>query len=133
MSEYHEQVAVVKWFRLQYPGLDKAIRLSLNGINLSGGTKAYRIMNQLKAQGLTVGESDLAFLVPRTGYHGLVVEMKTTEGKTTPEQDSYLRFMESLGYFATACYGHQHGIETIKAYMEGNAELLTNDQVELEL
>ena len=82
------------------------------------GSKAARIIARMKRQGLTPGESDLAFLIPNGSFHGLLIEMKSELGKPTSAQNEYIDLMNSLGYFATVCYGAQEAKRTILAYME---------------
>lgn len=117
-SEAEEQKAVVSWFRGRWPQFSRCIRLSLNGVPLPT-EDAPKIINSFKAQGLTPGESDLAFLVPTPVYHGLLIEMKSTQGKPTKDQLAYLAFMEGLGYRTAVCKGAGEAVETIEDYMSG--------------
>jgi len=119
MTESPEQKELVKWFRDTYPQYAKSIRLSMSGINLGGGRKAAIMINFLKAMGMVDGESDLVFLVPSSGFHGLVLEFKATEGKhpLKPNQAEYLDYMASLGYAAMCCKGLEAAKESITQYL----------------
>lgn len=98
----------------------------MNGVNK--GKRAYITVNSLKAQGMTVHESDLCFLVPANGFHGLLIEMKPTDWNPKQlnkkqredhaEQMEYLHLMASLGYAASLCIGAEAAIDTIKAYLD---------------
>jgi len=124
-TEAQEQKEIIKWFRKTYPQYKKCIRLSMSGVNLGVGKKAAMMMNHLKAQGLTVGESDLCFLIPSKGFPGLLIELKKTgwkcSGKAAAEkhqkQLDYLEEMTELGYLATVCIGKDAAIDTIKNYL----------------
>lgn len=117
-TEAQEQTAVVAYFRTVYPAYDKAIRLSLNGVHLPNNGAAQ--MARLKRQGLTVGESDLAFLVSRGGWHGIAMEMKAAKGgRLSPLQQDYLNFCTGEGYLAVCCHGADEAIKLIDRYMKG--------------
>lgn len=122
MTEAEEQKALVSWFREFYPEYSHCIRVSLNGITLGKGQNAARRMASLKAQGLTVGESDLMFCVPSNGYHGLMIEMKTKRGRITDAQEEYLAKMEFLGYRAECCYGFADAKQVVSEYMREGPE-----------
>lgn len=119
MTESQEQKELIKWFRYTWPEHDKALRLSANGCNFGTGKKAFMMINSLKAQGLTVGESDLAILIPRHTFHGLILEFKSTKGKhkLTQAQDEYLQYMSKQGYMSVCCKGLDSAKETIQSYM----------------
>ena len=120
MTEAQEQRELIKWFKSAYPQYEKSVRLSLNGINLGGGQKAARMVANLKAQGMVSGEADLVFLIPAKGFHGLVIEFKSTEGKhpLSDKQSEYLDYMASLGYVAICCKGLIAAQESIVAYLK---------------
>lgn len=119
MSESSEQKLLISWFRQTWPEHNQCIRLSANGCNFGTGKKAYMMINSLKAQGLTPGESDLVFLCPRHNFHGLVIEYKALKGThpLTPKQEDYLNYMSSQGYMSVCCKGLEAAKETIQSYM----------------
>ena len=76
-----QQTQVIEWSKwaykskpTQYPMLNM-LHCSLNGVKLSG-TQA-RIA---KAQGMLSGVPDLFLPVPKNGFHGLFIEMKSEKG-----------------------------------------------------
>lgn len=126
MTEAQEQKEIISWFRNTYPQYKNCTRLSMNGVNK--GKKSYITVNSLKAQGMTVGESDLCFLIPNKGFHGLLIELKSTvwnpkqmskkQRESHKKQLDYLEEMTGLGYVSTICIGKEAAIDTIKAYLD---------------
>jgi hypothetical protein len=93
----------------------------MNGIYIPGKPKERgMIINSMKAQGLQVGESDFKILVPKGGFHGLIIEYKAEKGKhkVTKEQLEYLDYMSSLGYFSAWCKGLDAAKDTINSYLK---------------
>ncbi len=110
MSEADEQAAVVEW-------------CGYNCIPCfhipNGGARDARTGYQLKRQGVKRGVPDLCIPVPVGGYHGLWVEMKTKNGRTTPEQDGWLGLLNHNGYLAIVCHGAGEAINSIDDYVKG--------------
>ena len=120
MSEWTEQKEAVDWFKATWPEHEKSIRLSLNGINLGGGKKAAMIINQAKAQGLVLGESDLAILLPRGGFGSLLIEHKADgSGHNVSDiQQDYLDYHNDIaGNCAVSTKGLPALMAAILAYM----------------
>lgn len=121
MSEWSEQREAIIWFRETYPAHVQSIRLSLNGINLGGGVRAARMINQMKAQGLVLGESDLLIALPKGGYGCLIIEHKSgteTKGATDAQLD-YVDYHNSCGNKALITRGIEQLKDAIREYMEG--------------
>lgn len=72
-------------------------------------------------QGLTPGVSDVALLVPRGGYHGLLIELKrrdATPCRVTAAQKEFLDFHKAQGYRAEWCRGWEAAKHLILDYLE---------------
>lgn len=72
-------------------------------------------------QGLTPGVSDVALLVPRGGYHGLLIELKRRDATpccVTTLQREFLEFEAAQGYRAEWCKGWEAAREVIMGYLE---------------
>lgn len=119
MSEWAEQKDVISWFRETWPQHAKSIRVSMNGINLGGGVKAARMMNQIRAQGGVIGEADFVLLLPKGGYSALVIEHKAENDKKGPsdEQLDYIGYMNLIGNKALVTKGVQQFKDAILEYM----------------
>jgi len=83
--EAAHQAQVVEWARLasrsaKYPMLNM-LHCSLNGVKLSKTQAGIA-----KAQGMLSGVPDLFLPVPKNGFHGLFIEMKSEKGRVTENQ-----------------------------------------------
>ena len=122
MSEHHEQIAVVAWFKIQYPAFAECIIAIPNGAHLAGNAvQRARKMHRMKLEGFKPGASDLFIAVPRGTYHGLWIEMKG-QGKTfssvSQNQRDHLSKMSEMNYSAHWCAGADDAIKEIKQYMK---------------
>ena len=111
------QAQVVEWSRWayktgKYPMLNM-LHCSLNGVKLSG-TQA----KIAKGQGMLSGVPDLFLPVPKNGYHGLFIEMKSEKGRVTENQHWFLTNAESLSYKTVICYSAKEAISAIQAYYD---------------
>jgi hypothetical protein len=71
----------------------------------------------LKRKGVKAGVSDNFVMIPRNGYHGLIVELKENDGKLTAQQSEFLFNMNSQGYQALAVWGFDAAKAVILAYL----------------
>ena len=113
--ESAHQAQVVEWSKWayktgKYPMLNM-LHCSLNGVKLSG-TQA----KIAKGQGMLSGVPDLFLPVPKNGYHGLFIEMKSEKGRVTENQHWFLTNAESVGYKTAVCYSAKEAISAIEAY-----------------
>lgn len=120
LSEWHEQRDIVTWFRQTWPEHSRAIRISMNGLNLGGGRRAAIMIKQMRAQGMVEGESDIAILIPKPPHGCLILEHKASDSahKLTEDQGRYLEYHESIGNCATTTRGIEAAKAAITTYME---------------
>ena len=115
--ESAHQAQVIEWSKWayktgKYPMLNM-LHCSLNGVKLSG-TQA----KIAKGQGMLSGVPDLFLPVPKNGYHGLFIEMKSEKGRVTENQHWFLTNAESVGYKTAVCYSAKEAISAIQAYYD---------------
>ena len=115
--ESAHQAQVVEWSKWayktgKYPMLNM-LHCSLNGVKLSG-TQA----KIAKGQGMLSGVPDLFLPVPKNGFHGLFIEMKSEKGRITENQHWFLTNAEGLGYKTAVCYSAKEAISAIQAYYD---------------
>ena len=70
-----------------------------------------------KAMGLVAGVSDLILLIPRSPYHGLMIEMKTEDGRQSEEQRSWQALVEQQGYKYEVCRSLEQFQTIIENYL----------------
>lgn len=113
--ESYEQQAVVQYIIRRYPNI--LFTSSLAGVKVSMIT-----MVALKRCGYSKGSPDLMIFEPRNGYHGLFIEMKTSntvytqKRKPTPEQLEWQQNLRDRGFAAHICYGADEAMKVIDAY-----------------
>lgn len=111
-EEHQLQVACVRWFRYQFPGMAKHLFAVPNGGRRDKTTGA-----KLKAEGVVAGVSDL-ILMKRSGRYGaLLIEMKTPTGKQSHEQKEWQMAMEQEGYCYVVCRSLDEFTRTIISYL----------------
>lgn len=90
----------------------------------NGGARSKREAGRLKAEGVTKGVSDIFVSLPvhqnnRGRVFGLYIEMKSTTGRTSLEQDVWMDGSTRLGYEARLCRSANEAFEVWKAYVDG--------------
>lgn len=114
-TEAQHQTAVMQWADLKsskYPELELLFHVP------NGGKRDKIEAKHLKEQGVKPGVPDLCLPVPRGYYHGLYIEMKTESGKTSSEQDWWIKELNRHGYYATVCFGWQSAVKIIEQYLK---------------
>lgn len=108
-SEHDEQKALIKWARGK--GIDLLFAIP------NGGYRSMSVAKKLKAEGVMPGIPDLQLAIPRNGYHGLFIEMKSMKGVVSKLQKAWITALNAQGYKAVICRGFEEGKATIKDYL----------------
>jgi len=120
-SEEQIQANIIRWSILKsredetLKNLDR-LNGSMNGIRIM----SWKIRSKLKPMGVKAGFPDLNLPIPRCGYLGLYIELKTPIGSATPEQKDWIAFLSSQGYFACVCKGEDAARRVIIDYISGS-------------
>ena len=85
----------------------------------NGGSRNKIEAANLKRQGVKAGVPDIFLPLPRNGFHGLFIEMKTKGNKCSEAQNGYIAEMALQGYKVAVCYGADEAINEIKSYLGG--------------
>lgn len=114
--EYQHQQAVIKWsqqpaIREKWPEL--ALLFHIKNETREG---AARVAMD-KAMGVKKGVPDLCLPVPRGPFHGLYMEMKTREGRTTQAQDWWGEQLIRQGYHWGVCREWTRAVKTLEWYL----------------
>lgn len=108
-AEHQEQKALIQiaWMHRNHPAyslIDDYLYAIPNGANceqvfdrrLGEWTSPSRI--RLVAEGMRRGYPDLGMDLARGGYHGLKLEMKSEQGKLSPDQEKWRERLIAAGY-----------------------------------
>lgn len=123
MSEHQEQVKLVNWFRLQYPKFAYCLFAIPNG-----GKRDIRTALKLKNEGVVAGVPDLFLMIPKAGWHGMFIEMKTEKGRLTESQKNFMGLATLLGYQSVVAYGFSEAQKLIHDYM-GQGRCTTTNSI----
>lgn len=110
-----EQISLIQWSELQsakYPELKLLFHIP------NGGKRNAQEAARFKRMGVKAGVPDLFLPVPRGGFHGLWIELKAANGKTSTAQESMLKELRLQGYAAKVCFGWEKAAVAIKTYLE---------------
>lgn len=109
MTEHQIQSLLVKLISEQYPDL-------LYCATVGGARMSINQARMIKRQGYRKGVPDLIFYEPRSGFHGLCMEIKKKKGQPSPHQRAWIADLEQRGYQALICKGLDQCIEAFETY-----------------
>lgn len=113
-KEHNHQVAVfdlANIYETQHPEL-KLMTGSLAGINLD-----VRVARRAKRAGHKPGFPDIHLPAAHGQWFGLYIELKTTEGKASPEQLRVAQMLREAGYLVLFIKGSEEAWNTIMKYI----------------
>lgn len=115
-EEHINQVALFQWWSLYAPtkGLETCLMFAVP----NGGSRNVIEAANLKREGVTAGVSDIFVLVPRGGFHGLAIEMKSSRGRVRDEQVNFMLAIGEQGYMAEVCRSFEEACNCIENYIE---------------
>ena len=115
-SEDEEQAAVMDYctgMSAKYPELKLIYHVP------NEGKRGIAYAAKQKRIGLKPGVPDLCLPVPRKGFHGLYIELKSIDGRVNPKQEEWIKLLQEQGYRAEICRGADRAIEVIAEYIKG--------------
>lgn len=113
-TESQLQISIVEWFGYAYPTFRKSL------VKISNeGKRSWARGRQMKDEGLQPGFPDLFLFVPRSGFHGLAMELKAPKKKPTKLQLDYLSYLSSLRYLSLWFDDFELATTLLTKYMEG--------------
>lgn len=119
--------AVSRYLRIQYP--DVVFTCDASGVRLTMGQAT-----SLKAQRSIHKIPDMIILKPNSEYHGLILELKSTDSSPylkdgslstvnhIQEQNKTLNILLNLGYYAVFAVGFDHAKKIIDDYFDNNQQ-----------
>lgn len=116
MTEAQHQAYVFKWtaqpsIRGKWPCLKLLHHIP------NGGNRDVVEARHLKQQGVKKGVPDLHLPVARGAYHSLYIEMKAETGRTSPEQEWWIRELMQEGNFCEVCHGWESAVRVLERYL----------------
>lgn len=117
-SEHDEQVSFIKYARARYAHVRNFAIWAIP----NAAKRSPRLAAMMRAEGMTSGVPDLIIPYPVGAYHGLWIEMKRQKGGVlSAEQREIADQLRAVGYAVAVCCGAKSAIETLDAYMRGDA------------
>ncbi|HMF72302.1 MAG TPA: VRR-NUC domain-containing protein [Flavitalea sp.] len=113
LSEESIHKTIIQWVR-NHPKLKKMGNLVMHFPN--EGKRSLRYGKLMKDLGMRKGVSDLLIAMPRHGYGGAWIEIKSRGGIVSKEQNNFLSDMRQQNYFTAVCWSIDEGIKTIDWY-----------------
>ncbi len=83
----------------------------------NGGLRDIRTAARMKAEGLKPGIADIFLPWPIEGMHGLYIELKKSNGKSSDDQLAFQTYCLSVGYLHTFAFGWRQGANLIESYL----------------
>lgn len=114
-SESRAQQAVIEWWGRNHArfGVPEILLFAVG----NGGARSVVTGAIMKREGVRRGTSDLLLLIPRGDFHGMAIEMKAEDGRTTPEQRVFLDVAHGQGYHTRICYSCDSAMNEITNYL----------------
>lgn len=116
-TEHQEQVAVIHWFRMQYPN-KLLFAIPNGGTRGNNATQAMINRTNMKREGVVSGIPDLMLAEASNAYHGLWIEMKRIGGSISDSQRIIKQQLQQNGYCVVVCYGFEAARKAIQEYIE---------------
>lgn len=118
LAETEEQAALIEW-------ADKTV---IDGICIGDylihipneGKRGPKAARDAKRLGLRKGVPDLFLALPRGGYAGLWIEMKSMDRKPTADQNQWIKRVNEIGYIAKIEFSCNDAVKTITEYININ-------------
>lgn len=112
LNEQNTQRLVVAWFRDRYPEYKRLFFHIPNGEKRSIVTA-----KRLHDAGVVAGVPDLMLALPRRGFGGLFLELKTSRGKLSANQRSMQAELVDAGYYVETAFGYEQAKSFILEYL----------------
>ena len=85
----------------------------------NGGSRHIAEATKMVATGLRTGVPDVFLPWPNINWAGCWIEMKVGKNRTSKEQENWIEYLTSAGYYCKVCYSWIEARDTLIAYLEG--------------
>jgi hypothetical protein len=113
-EEHDAQVALFRWAEMmsgKYPALKLLFAIP------NGRHRHIAVAKKLKAEGVKSGVPDIFLLYASNGYHGFFIEMKSSKGKISTEQQWWANKIGENGYAHSLCFSWMAAANMIMDYL----------------
>lgn len=115
-SELEEQVQLLAWAQ---DAQQRHPELALLFAIPNGEHRHWTVAKRLKAQGVRPGVPDLFLPAPRSGWHGLFLELKRREGGAVSDNQAWWHLtLSQQGYMVAVCRGAIDARNALIKYLE---------------
>jgi hypothetical protein len=117
VSEHLEQARYFAWVK-KHRRTHEQLHLVFAIPN--GGFRHKAVAARMKAEGVEPGIPDIFVSVPKDGFSGMYIEMKSTDpkAKLSTAQEDKIQLLRQHGYQVCVCKGADHAIAVTKEYLE---------------
>jgi hypothetical protein len=116
-SENWHQVKLFHWAHGE-EALGRISLAHLGAIPNGGRQIRWGTIRNYRDLGFRSGMPDIYFLLPRGGYHGMFIELKSMKKstRTSPNQRQMHRMLLVAGYMVRVCAGYKNAINAVNEY-----------------
>lgn len=107
------QIAFFRWLEEQHPEI-----YAMSFASAGGMRTGIQTAIEMRDMGYKTGTPDVMILIPRNGYHGLMIEIKPLKKYATPEQKDIIVKLNKEGYNAQVVKGWEALLLAVKTYFE---------------
>jgi hypothetical protein len=115
-TEFQNCCALAKWWAFACR-MYKVPEASLMHVPSASATSIKYRVNNAK-MGVRAGTPDYFLAVARGGKHGLWIEMKSADGRASPEQKAAQQMFQELGYDSCICHSTDAARSVIESYLK---------------
>lgn len=126
-TEDAHAIAFVEAFRRQWPAYADDLYHTANEYDYARdngkltGSAIYKAKKR-ERMGVVAGVSDYFLALPRSGFHGLFLELKKPDGTLKPEQTAFLSARAAHKYACCVAWGWPAAIKAASFYFDGWTE-----------
>jgi hypothetical protein len=116
-TEREHQESFFRWVEEQILN-GKTHYITLGAIPNGNGQVGKVTLGGYRTLGFRVGMPDIYWYLPRGGYHGLFIELKTLKCSSGPRKEQYLmcQLLKKNGYLVEFCHGVASAIAAVERY-----------------
>lgn len=115
-NEFRSCVALLKWWQYfcRTKKLPESLLYHIPNASVGGARRGA----MLKAMGVRKGIPDYCLAIARGGFHGLYLEMKTVDGRISPEQKILGHQLREQGYDVRFSFSTSDAMRIIEDYLK---------------